>query len=415
MGRLLPKYVLASVAVSLGGVINGYDTGSVGAVMEMDQFTKTMGHLSPFLVGFSVSLIMLTGAVPSVFGGQLADSLGRLKVITLGAVLFGIGAAIEGSASSLVQFLAGRAIAGFGQGVFLSNVSVYICEIAPVKHRGILAGLPQFMATAGICVGYFTCYGTVSIQSGMAWRIPYIIQCIISALFVAGCMIIPDSPRWLMLHGRRQDALVALDWLDFSMVEAERDFLTATEQRSSLSLWQNLVLLFRRGYRSRTILALFVLGMVQLSGIDGVLYVSAFPPNLQLCTDSMVVCACSLFASRTFVFDGLVPRFGCLGHSDARNLDSGFPSRRQVGKTDFCDHRWSRPRQSHVADRFAVCRRRGPSLWSRPMGRHRVRLCVRPDLLRDVGDCRQDLRERDPAFEHKGSRKLGGARPRFRE
>lgn len=285
MGKLIPKYVLASVAVSLGGFINGYDTGSVGAVMEMDQFTKTMGHLSPFLVGFSVSLIMLTGAVPSVFGGQLADSLGRLKVITLGAVLFGVGAAIEGSASSLAQFLAGRAIAGFGQGVFLSNVSVYICEIAPVKHRGILAGLPQFMATAGICVGYFTCYGTVSIQSGMAWRIPYIIQCIISALFVAGCMTIPDSPRWLMLHGRRQDALVALDWLDFSMVEAERDFLTATEQRSSLSLWQNLVLLFRRGYRSRTILALFVLGMVQLSGIDGVLYVSASHPTLQDDTD----------------------------------------------------------------------------------------------------------------------------------
>lgn len=415
MGKLIPKYVLASVAVSLGGFINGYDTGSVGAVMEMDQFTKTMGHLSPFLVGFSVSLIMLTGAVPSVFGGQLADSLGRLKVIKLGAVLFGVGAAIEGSASSLAQFLAGRAIAGFGQGVFLSNVSVYICEIAPVKHRGILAGLPQFMATAGICVGYFTCYGTVSIQSGMAWRIPYIIQCIISALFVAGCMTIPDSPRWLMLHGRRQDALVALDWLDFSMIEAERDFLTATEQRSSLSLWQNLVLLFRRGYRSRTILALFVLGMVQLSGIDGVLYVSATLPTLQIDTDSMLVCACSLLASRTLVFDGLVPRFRCLGHSDACNLDPGFPARRQMGTTDFRDHRRSRPREPHVANRLAVCRRRGSSLWSRPMGCHRVRLCLRPDLLRDVGDCRQDLRERDPTLEYTSSRKLGGARPRFRE
>ncbi|ETS79698.1 hypothetical protein PFICI_09551 [Pestalotiopsis fici W106-1] len=272
VGKLIPKYVLASVAVALGGFINGYDTGSVGAVMEMDEFTKTMGPLSPFLIGFSVSLIMLTGAVPSVFGGQLADSLGRLKVIMLGAVLFGIGAAIEGSASSLGRFLAGRAIAGFGQGVFLSNVSVYICEIAPVKHRGILAGLPQFMATAGICVGYFTCYGTVNIPSDMSWRIPYIIQCVISIFFVASCMVIPDSPRWLMLHGRRQNALMALDWLDFSMIEAERDFLTATEQRSSLSLWQSLVLLFRRGYRSRTILALFVLGMVQLSGIDGVLY-----------------------------------------------------------------------------------------------------------------------------------------------
>ncbi|KAK6074014.1 polyol transporter 2-like protein 1 [Seiridium cupressi] len=150
------------------------------------------GDLTPFLVGFTVSLIMLTGAVPSISAGQLADSLGRHKVITLGAVLFGIGAAIEGSSYGLPQFLVGRALAGFGEGVYLSNVAVYICEIAPVKHRGILAGLPQFMSTAGICIG--------------------------------------------------------------------------------LSPWQSLALLFRRGYRSRTILALFILGMVQLSGIDGVLY-----------------------------------------------------------------------------------------------------------------------------------------------
>ncbi|KAM0818051.1 putative General substrate transporter [Seiridium cardinale] len=270
--KFVPNYVFASVAASLGGFLNGYDTGSIGAVMQMSEFVDTVGELTPFLVGFTVSLIMLTGAVPSIFAGQQADSLGRLKVITLGAVLFGIGAAIEGSSYGLPQFLVGRAIAGFGEGVYLSNVSVYICEIAPVKHRGILAGLPQFMSTAGICIGYFTCYGTIAIQSTMAWRLPYIIQGLLSVVFIASCAILPDSPRWLMTHGRRQDALNALGRLDFSMVEAERDFLTVAEQRSSLSPWQSLALLFRRGYRSRTVLALFILGMVQLSGIDGVLY-----------------------------------------------------------------------------------------------------------------------------------------------
>jgi MFS family permease len=271
--KLIPNYVFASIAVSIGGFLNGYDTGSIGAVMEMDEFREVVGHLSSFLVGFSVSLIMLTGALPAMVAGQLADWLGRLKVIMLGAVVFAIGAAIEGSSSGLPQFLVGRAIAGLGEGVYLSNVSVYICEIAPMKHRGILAGLPQFMATAGVCVGYFTCYGTVTVQSAMAWRAPYIVQCILSTVFVASCMILPDSPRWLMTHGRRQDALVALERLDFSLVEAERDFLVTTEQTSGLSPWQSLTLLFRRGYRSRTILALFILGMVQLSGIDGVLYV----------------------------------------------------------------------------------------------------------------------------------------------
>ncbi|KAI1869927.1 uncharacterized protein JN550_005517 [Neoarthrinium moseri] len=268
----VPNYVTASVAVSLGGFLNGYDTGSVGAVIHMKEFENTVGTMSAFLVGFTVSLIMLTGAIPSVFAGQMADRLGRLRVILIGAVLFGIGAIIEGSSFSLPQFLAGRALAGFGEGVYLSNMAVYICEIAPVKHRGILAGLPQFMATAGVCIGYFTCYGSVAIQSTMSWRAPYVVQSVVAAVFVASCLVLPDSPRWLMNHGRRSEALDALRRLDFSMVEAERDFLSVTDQRSSLPLRQSLSILFRRGYRSRTILALFVLGAVQLSGIDAVLY-----------------------------------------------------------------------------------------------------------------------------------------------
>jgi len=56
------------------------------------------------------------------------------------------------------------------------------------------------------------------------------------------------------------------------MAEAEKDVLRNPEQRPSLSAWQGFLLLFRKGYRARTILALFVLGMIQLSGIDGVLY-----------------------------------------------------------------------------------------------------------------------------------------------
>ncbi|KAI0124164.1 general substrate transporter [Xylariales sp. AK1849] len=270
--KLIPNYVTASIAASLGGFLNGYDTGAIGAIMQMAEFKKTVGELSPFLLGFTISLIMLTAAVPSVFAGHMADKLGRLKIIITGGVLFGLGALTQGTSNALPQFLVGRAIAGLGEGVYLSNVSVYICEIAPVKHRGILAGLPQFMATAGVCLGYFTCYGTVVVQSTMAWRAPYVVQCILAVVFVAVLLVLPDSPRWLMSHGKRSEALQALQRLDFSMAEAERDFLTATEPQSGLSPWQGFLLLFRRGYRSRTILALFVLGMVQLSGIDGVLY-----------------------------------------------------------------------------------------------------------------------------------------------
>ncbi|KAI2619153.1 putative MFS sugar transporter [Hypoxylon sp. NC1633] len=268
-----PRYVMAAVAVSLGGLLNGYDTGSVGAITHMAQFTDSLGQLSASMLGITVSMIMLAGTLPSVFAGHLAEKFGRVTIIIPGAILFGVGALVEGLARSLAQYIAGRAIAGFGQGIFLSNISVYICEIAPLRHRGALTGLPQFMATAGVCAGYFTCYATVNIKSDMAWRLPYILQCIFSVILAWSCLLLPDSPRWLIVQGRQAEARRALDRLDFNMAEAERDFLTTTEQATpSLTPWQSFSLLFRRGYRARTILALFVLGMVQLSGIDGIIY-----------------------------------------------------------------------------------------------------------------------------------------------
>ncbi|KAK2615523.1 hypothetical protein N8I77_002270 [Diaporthe amygdali] len=273
--KLIPGYVLASVTISIGGLINGYDTGSIGAVTSMSQFEATIGHLSPTLVGFTVSLIMLAGAAPSVFAGWLADHHGRLKTILLGSVLFCAGALLQGTAYSLPQFLLGRTVAGLGEGVFLSNMSVYISEISPTKSRGVLSGLPQFMATAGICIGYFTCYGSVYIrESSMAWRLPFIIMVAMALTLIACCTRLPESPRWSMSRGDQSAALAALQRLDFSMVEAEKIMSdgAAAEQRVSLTPWQSFALLFRRGYRARTILALFVLGMVQLSGIDGVLY-----------------------------------------------------------------------------------------------------------------------------------------------
>ncbi|KAH8595673.1 general substrate transporter [Bisporella sp. PMI_857] len=268
----IPKYVFASIAVALGGLLNGYDTGAIGAITTMSQWEEVVGKLSPSLIGSTVSIIMLAGAIPSVFAGNLADKHGRIKVILAGAIIFGIGAIVQGSSMSLPQFLVGRAFSGLGEGVYLSTMAVYICEIAPMKYRGVLAGLPQFAATAGVCFGYFTCYGTVGFPSSIAWRMPYLIQGIVTTMLIASCLVLPDSPRWLMLQGKREEALQALTRLDFSLDEANRDFMGTSEQQTSLSLWQNITILFRRGYRARTILALFVLGMVQLSGIDGVLY-----------------------------------------------------------------------------------------------------------------------------------------------
>ncbi|KAK1993304.1 general substrate transporter [Colletotrichum falcatum] len=272
LANLMPNYVTASIALSFGGFLNGYDTGSIGAIVHMEQFSATLGALSPTVRGITVSAILLTGTVPSLFAGQLADKHGRLRVILPGAALFGLGALLQAASFSLGQFVCGRAVSGVGQGAFLGNISVYLAEIAPSSRRGRLAALPLFMTTVGICVGYFSCYATSSLGDSTAWRLPYVVAVAVSAMLALACRALPESPRWLLLRGRTSDAMAALELLDFNMDEARRDFLNAPQEQPSLSARQSFMLPFRGPYRSRTFLVLFMLSMIQLSGIDAITY-----------------------------------------------------------------------------------------------------------------------------------------------
>lgn len=116
------------------------------------------------------------------------------------------------------------------------------------------------------------------IESSLAWRVPYIAMAVIALVLAVACKLLPDSPRWLVLHGRREEAIRGVEKLGIHREEAEKDILKTQEgeQNRLSSGVQSFLMPFRKQYRFRTILALFVLGMVQLSGIDGVLYVSQY-------------------------------------------------------------------------------------------------------------------------------------------
>lgn len=97
-----------------------------GAVTTMPQFEASMGKLSSTMQGFTVALIMATGALPGIFAGQLANRYGQLLVVMAGALVFCLGTALEAGSSKLPMFLVGRALAGIGEGMWLTNVSVYV-------------------------------------------------------------------------------------------------------------------------------------------------------------------------------------------------------------------------------------------------------------------------------------------------
>ena len=264
----------------------------------MQSYAEQFGLQTATVHGIIVSCILLSASVSSFFAGWPADTFGRPRALALGAAIFGLGAALQAGSVNLSMFIIGRVIEGLGEGLYFGTQTVYICEISPPRVRGPLTTGPQFLICTGLVIGYFTCYGTAGIGNSMSWRIPFILLAALSFTYVAGCLtLLPQSPRWLIIHDRKDDADQGWDLLGIK--DEDRQLITedepTTEKQDAVETGHrydsvgpnrdNAIAaqkyreptfrdLFAPEVRSRTLLAVFLMGMLQLSGIDGVLYVS---------------------------------------------------------------------------------------------------------------------------------------------
>ena len=246
----------------------------------MPGFTAYFGNFSELVHGLVVSSILLPAAFSSFFAGHLADKVGRLNATMIGAVIFACGAGLEAGAVHIAMLIVGRAIAGVGEGFFLSTVVVYICEICPPDRRGPIASLVQMLTTLGIPVGYFTCYGSVRINSSFSWRIPFMVQALLATMLACCCPFLPSSPRWLIERGHPSQAGPAMERLELSLSALRKELETSkppTEDASQAPAQlsnKRLLRVFNKYNRRQAFMGMFLMGMMQFSGIDGVLYVS---------------------------------------------------------------------------------------------------------------------------------------------
>ncbi|KAM0241373.1 hypothetical protein ACHAP5_007648 [Fusarium lateritium] len=280
----VPLYAVAGVATSCVAFLFGMDTGSIGPITTMSSFKDTFGDFSATIHGVIVSTILIPGALTALVAGALAHRFGHVRLIAIGSIIFGIGAAIECGAPYLGVFIFGRLIKGIGEGLFLSNVYVQVSEMSPSRVRGIMTALPQFLITTGIVTGYFTCYGTSRLgDSSITWRLPLAIVAFLGVCLSMVAFIVPPSPRWLLSKGRTDEARSVCRRLGIDEIE-EKELLsqiydTPGALDGETSLWQDLQHTFKdfrcafsAPYRGRTAFACFLMGMQQFSGIDGVLY-----------------------------------------------------------------------------------------------------------------------------------------------
>ena len=258
------------------------DTGTIGPVTVMPSFIETFGTFSATVHGVIVSSILVTGTLVSLVGGILADRYGRPRMIALGSLIFGIGAAIETTSVKLPMFIIGRLIKGVGEGIFLINLYVLVAEISPAKRRGTVTNITQLMISFGVVLGYFICYGTQGIHGSLSWRLPLAIQAAIALTNAAACSLVPQSPRWLLMKGSTEQARQTMVQLGIPTEEQEELFrqeVAGPEHSPNMSFFDGVKETLRGSrdafaapVRGRTTFGCFILAMLQFSGIDGVLY-----------------------------------------------------------------------------------------------------------------------------------------------
>lgn len=257
--------IVTCVIAALAGLLFGLDIGVISGALP---FIAKQFSISDQMQEWIVSSMMIGAAVGALASGWLAFKLGRKYSLLIGAALFIAGSTFCAFAWSPTALICGRLVLGVAVGVASFTAPLYLSEIAPPSMRGAMISLHQLMVTVGILAAFLS--NTAFSGSGdWRWMLGVIAFPAIGLLL--GVLVLPRSPRWLMMRGRVDEARAVLQKLRSNDAAVETEISEITEQlKQDEQGWG----LFRRNpnFRRSVWLGIMLQVMQQLTGINVVMY-----------------------------------------------------------------------------------------------------------------------------------------------
>jgi len=278
MGRKGFLIMISSIA-ALGGFLFGYDTGVINGTQF--YFSKYF-DLTAALKGWVVGSALLGCFVGALVAGPLSKKFGRKNSLILSALLFTIsawGSGLPGflpeSVTLLVCF---RLIGGLGIGIASMNAPMYIAELSPASIRGKMVTYYQMAIVIGFFIVFLVTYYIGSGQSedynlNEGWRWMFWSELVPCILFLLLLFLVPKSPRWLMLKGRRQEAYQVLNSIHGEELANEeiQEIEESIQQEGGLPLRE----ILKKSVFPIILIGLVISGLQQFTGINAVLYYGA--------------------------------------------------------------------------------------------------------------------------------------------
>ncbi|MCM2679571.1 sugar porter family MFS transporter [Echinimonas agarilytica] len=268
-----------ALIVSIGGFVFGLDAAIISGTI---RYIASEFSLSDLEIGMVVGAPSLGAIIALFIAGKAADVLGRKKTLIIIALLYVVSAIASALATNFIMLTAARFLGGLAF-ISLSLASMYIGEIAPPKIRGKLVAANQLNIVVGLSAAYFINYylvmnvseSSVLFSTQNVWRTMLGSEIIPALIWTVLLFRVPESPRWLMLKGKKEEALRVINLI--SEPEEGKKIVDETEaylksDDSDLSIMHQLKNLFSS--RMRTIFIIgFSIAMIQgVTGMNAILF-----------------------------------------------------------------------------------------------------------------------------------------------
>jgi len=273
-----------ALIVALGGFLMGFDASVISGVVG---FIETEFELTKIELGWSVSSLALTATLAMMLAGPISDRVGRRPVLKVAAVLFALSAVASAIAPNFLTLVIARMVGGLGVGAALIIAPMYIAEIAPAEIRGRMVSFNQLNIVIGISAAFFTNYLILTVgQSDTAWaetlrlgewnwRWMLGIETLPAVLYFFALFIVPESPRWLAMQGRDDEAREVLEQVNGAEqaakdLQAVKDSIEAEAELGGVSLKA----LFHPSMKLVLTIGISVGILQQITGINSVFFYS---------------------------------------------------------------------------------------------------------------------------------------------
>ena len=273
-----------SVVAAMGGFLFGYDTAVISGTIA--QITTQYG-LDTVSQGWYVGCALIGSIAGVSCGGYLGDRFGRRKTLFISAILFSVSAAYCMVAEDFNQLIYARIIGGIGIGVVSIISPMYISELAVPQYRGMLVSLYQLAVTIGFLGAYVVNYilmhyalgGAKDLQSEAlrlifhqeVWRGMLGVSGLPAVFFFIIIFLIPESPRWLVMHGRSEKAqgIFKRIYGSESVAQVEVQKIREASSTEKKVDWK---LLAQPGVRKAVWIGAAIAILGQFMGVNAVLY-----------------------------------------------------------------------------------------------------------------------------------------------